>query len=103
MDIDGLIQLMEMMNLSPTNANSPGQRRQRMMLTIFKLMETRKLLESFKAQHNEGDRDGGGQLHMLMALKPHMTGERLHMMDILIKILEMKQIMNRMGEGTYGY
>ena len=99
MDIDGLIQLMEMMNVSPTNANSPEQRRQRMMLTMLKLMETRKLMESYEAQHSDGSREGN-HLNMLMALKPHMTGERLHITDMLIKIFELKQIMNQISTSS---
>ena len=101
MDIDMLIQLMEMMNVSARNTNSPEQRRQRMIFAMLKLMETRRLLESYEAQYGEGS-DEDGHMHMLLALRPHMTGERRHMMDIIIKMFEIRQIMNRMGAGAYG-
>ena len=101
MDFDGLLQLMEMMNTVSPNDNAPEQRRLRIMLTMLKLMETRKLMESYEAQLNERGR-GSSPLHLLMALKPHMTGERRHTTDVLIKVFELKQLIYRMGADIYG-
>jgi len=99
LDINGMIQLMEMMNAAQPGSTSPDHRNQRLMLTILKLMETKKLMESCEA-HSVGER-GNRNLHMLMALRPHMTGERLHTTDILIKLFEIRQIMDEMGAGAY--
>ena len=101
-DLDGLLQLMEMINTEQPNSNSYDQRRQKIMLAMLKLMETKKLMEGYEAPHNEGEY-ADRHLHMLMALRPHMTGERRHMIDILIKVFEIRQIMNLMGADVYGH
>ena len=92
MDFDGFIQLMEMMSPQPPSADSPEQRKRRMMLTMLKLIRTKGMMESYEAQHVKGDYVDRC-LYILTALKPHMTGERRHMTEVLIKIFELKQLM----------
>jgi len=102
MDLDSLMQIMDIMSAESPGANSPDHRRQRIMLTLLKLMETKKQMETYETQHVEG-LHGGRALHMLMALRPHMTDERRHMTDILIKIFEIRQIMEQMEASHYGH
>jgi len=91
MNVDGLIQLMEMMNAMSPGANPVEQRRVRLMLTIFKLIQTKKFMESYEVQHAKGD-CLDRHLYMLSALRPYMTGERQQRTDILIKLFELKQL-----------
>ena len=96
MDLDTMIQLMEMMN-----PNTADNRSQRIMLTMLKLMETRRLMEAHGTPYTQGGQDERN-LSMLMAIRPHMTDERRHMTDILIKLFEIRQIINQMGAAADG-
>ena len=97
-DFESLAQLMGMMN----EGSPVDHRKQQIMQTMLKLMETKKLMEAYEAPNNmEGYEDRN--IHMLVALRPHMTGERRHMTDILIKLFEIKQIIDQMEAGRYGY
>ena len=95
MDLDTLIQMMEIMNPNAFGANTADGRRQRIMLTILKLMETKKLMETYGTPQAQGD-SMERNLSMLMALRPHMTSERQHITDILIKLFEIRLILNQM-------
>lgn len=101
-DFDGLIQLMQMMSATSPGTSFHDHRRQQMILTLLKLMETKKLMETYETPYAE-EESGGRSLHILMALRPHMTGERGHMTDILIKFFEIKQIIEQMEAGSYGH
>ena len=104
MDVDGFIQMMDMMFAMNSGVNTPEQRRKRAILTVLKLMQTKKFMESYEKHYAKGD-CLDRNLYLLTALRPHMTDERQQRTDILIKLLELKQILGnpRIGADTHGY
>ncbi|MCL2699948.1 MAG: hypothetical protein FWE68_06505 [Defluviitaleaceae bacterium] len=99
MDLDTLIQLMEMMNPGDSGVNPAEARNRQIMFTMLKLMETKRMMETYGAPYAQGGREDWS-LSMLSSLRPHMTNERRHMTDILIKFFEIRQLLNHMHTGA---
>ncbi len=81
---------------------------QRSIGVFVKLVEIKKLIEMFSektieiqdAQGKDGHFHGDYRLGMLKAIKPHMEGDKKDKVEVLIKFIEIKNLIDKLKESS---